>query len=91
MVRVIANVRRHPVRYADANEAALGDVVLIDGKHRGVVVAVIDTASYSERFPSEQWAYLGRGIVVDTDFGGVVHYPNGEDEPIQLLRRAGAV
>jgi hypothetical protein len=79
------------MRYADANEAALGDVVLIDGKRRGVVVAVIDTGCFSERFPSEQWAYLGKGILVDTDFGGVVHYPNGEDESIQLVRRAGAV
>ena len=77
--------------YADANEAQIGDVVTIDGKYRGVVVAVIDTASYSERFPLKQWAYLGRGILVDTDFGGVVHYPNGEDEQITLVRRASAV
>lgn len=79
------------MRYADSNEAQQGDVVAIDDKYRGVVVAVIDTASYSERFPSEQWSYLGRGIVVDTDFGGIVHYPSGEDEHIVLVRRAGAV
>jgi hypothetical protein len=79
------------MRYADANEAELGDVVLIDGKHRGTVVAVIDTAAYSEGFPLDQWSYLGKGILVDTEFGGIVHFPGAEEELITLVRRGSAV
>ncbi len=79
------------MRYADSNEAKLGDVVVIDGKYRGVVVAVIDAGSYSENHPSEQWAYLGKGILVDTDCGGLVHYSTGENERIVLVGRKGAV
>jgi hypothetical protein len=57
------------VRYADANEAELGDVVLIDGKHRGVVVCH-DTAS-SER--SSDNGLLGRHTGRHR-IRGVVHY-----------------
>lgn len=74
------------MRYADGNEAHIGDVVAIDEKHRGVVVANIDGGEFSQHF-AKDWGYLKRGILVDTDFGGLVHYPNGEHEHIVLLER----
>jgi len=75
------------MRYADGNEARLGDKIAIDEKYRGVVVADIDGGEFSERYASG-WAYLKTGILVDTDFGGLVHYPDAESEHMVLLERA---
>jgi len=75
------------MRYSDGNEAHLGDVVLIDGKHKGTVVASIDTNEYSAEHPKEQWAYLKKGVMIDTDFGGLIHYPDAENEHMVLSRR----
>ena len=75
------------MRYADGYEAKVGDKVAIDEKYRGVVVADIDGGEFSERY-SSGWGYLKSGILVDTDFGGLVHYPNAEHEHIVLLERA---
>lgn len=75
------------MRYSDGNEAKLGDVVLIGGKHMGVVVASIDTGEYAPEHPEEQWAYLGKGVMVNTDFGGLVHYADAGKESIVLTRR----
>lgn len=74
--------------YADGNEARLGDVVAIDASFSGVVVASIDNAQYSREFPSEKWAHLGRGVLMDTDFAGLVHYQAASPEHMVLVRRA---
>src|SRR5688572_850251 len=79
---------RERVRYSDYNEAKLGDEVAIDDIYKGVVVACVDTDEYSASCPREEWAHLGTGIVVDTNFGGLVHYPDGDHEHIVLVKRA---
>ena len=70
----------------DGTKIKLGDKVLISKKHHGVVVADIDGNEYSESNPKEQWAYLGSGVMIDTDFGGLVHYQqeNMEGETIEI-------
>jgi hypothetical protein len=74
------------MRYMDGNEAMVGDVVAIDTKYRGVVVACMDRGEY---LPGrEQWAYLKEGIMVDTDFGGLVHYTTGAVDEMALIHRA---
>lgn len=78
------------MKYADGNEAHVGDHLLIDGQYHGEVVACIDRDEYSPNRPREQWAYLARGVMVDTDFGGLVHYADGEHEHLVLLSRAAA-
>ena len=77
------------MNYADDKEVHLGDSVIIDGKYHGVVVANIDGAEYSEQQPKEKWEYLGSGVIIDTDFGGLVHYQqeNTEREEIVLSSR----
>ena len=75
--------------YADGNTPAPGDVLLIDGTYRGVVVACIDQGL---SLPGhEEWGYLGHGIIVDTDFGGLVHYTEHACDHLVLERRASAV
>jgi hypothetical protein len=76
------------MRYADGHTPAPGDVVRIDGKYRGVVVACIDEGMYLPG--QERWAYLKDGLVVDTDFGGLVHYTSEAVDEIVLVQRASA-
>ena len=78
------------VRYRDGQEIRVGDSVSIDTNHRGTVVACIDSAQYIEPHTSAQWAYLVSGVIVDTDFGGLVHYPDREavdGEGFELVSR----
>jgi hypothetical protein len=75
--------------YADGSTPAPGDTVRIDGKYRGVVVACIDQGL---TLPGhEKWLYLGNGIMVDTDFGGMVHYTKQLCDHLILEHRASAV
>jgi hypothetical protein len=75
------------VKYSDGNEAKLGDVVAIDDTYRGIVVANFDGAEYSPEHPSEDWSYLAKGILINTDFAGLVHYPDCTNEPMVLISR----
>ena len=77
------------MRYADGNVSELGDLVRIDGRYRGTVVACIDEDLYLPGH--EEWAYLGSGIMVDTDFGGLIHYTQGTADELVLERRCDAV
>jgi len=75
------------MRYSDGSEARIGDIVAIDTRHRGNVVANLDSDQFSDAFPRDEWQYLERGILVETDFAGLVHYPDCEHEDIRLLER----
>ena len=75
------------MKYADGNEARLGDCVTISGTYRGVVVACMDRDEFDEEHPREQWSHLGKGILVNTDFGGLVHYEDGSDDHFALISR----
>ena len=74
------------MKYSDGKNIKLGDKVLIDGKYHGVVVANMDDSEFSEEQPKEKWEYLRSGVMIDTDFAGLVHYQqeNLETEDIVL-------
>lgn len=72
--------------YSDGNESELGDSVLIAGQYSGLVVACIDSGT---GLPGhEEWGYLKVGIMVETDFAGLVHYVDITHEDIRLVQRA---
>ena len=73
--------------YTDGQAMLAGDEVLISGRYRGTVIAAIDHGSYLPG--QEAWASLGCGTVIDTDFGGLVHYPDGSHEYFERIRRGG--
>ena len=60
--------------YINGKVAKLGDKVLIGRQYQGVVVANIDGDEYSIEHPKDRWGYLKSGVIIDTDFGGLVHY-----------------
>lgn len=75
------------MNYADGNEARVGDSVAIDEKYRGTVVAVLDRGEFALDYPAEEWSYLANGVLIDTDFGGLVHYRDFANEEVTLLAR----
>nr|WP_228737276.1 hypothetical protein [Xanthomonas euvesicatoria] len=62
-------------------------MIQIDTLYRGKVIACMDTADYLAG--QESWGYLGEGIMVDTDFCGLVHYTQASAlaEELVLLQR----
>jgi hypothetical protein len=75
------------MRYADGNEAKVGTRSLSMRSIAASWSLNIDGGEFSERYASG-WGYLKSGILVDTDFGGLVHYPTSEHEHIVLIERA---
>ncbi|QKE63331.1 hypothetical protein HNE05_08125 [Aquipseudomonas campi] len=75
------------MNYIDGQTAMVGDEVLIDGRHKGIVVACIDSGQYTAQYPQSEWAYLVEGTLIDTDFGGLIHYKNSANESIALVKR----
>jgi hypothetical protein len=79
------------VRYVSGQDVLPGDAVQIDTRHRGKVVACIAEDKYLPPHSAEQWGYLNAGVLIDTDFGGLVHYPGESDladDRVELLERA---
>ncbi|TLZ53868.1 MAG: hypothetical protein E6K22_06695 [Gammaproteobacteria bacterium] len=78
------------MRYSDGQVVCVGDVVTIDQKHQGTVVGCIEEGQYLPPHSKEQWGYLGRGVMIDTSFGGLVYYADEEaleSEPVVLAKR----
>ncbi|WP_426341350.1 hypothetical protein ACN9MZ_06175 [Pseudoduganella sp. S-14] len=74
------------MQYADGSEIKPGDVIQIDSRYRGTVVASMDLGEYLPG--QESWSYLKEGIMVDTDFGGLVHYTRNATDDLVLIKRA---
>jgi hypothetical protein len=75
------------MKFADGSDIEPGDTIQISTVYRGKVVASMDTGKYLPGWEDE-WAYLGEGILVDTDFGGLVHYTAKTSEDFVLLERS---
>ena len=76
------------MKYSDGTEIMPGDVMRIDGEYRGRVIASMDTNEYLAG--EDSWAYLGEGIMVNTDFAGLVHYTAKTAEDFVLIERGAA-
>lgn len=77
------------MKYADGNEVKLGDEVELSDGGKGVVVFSIDTDEYSPEYPKAQWSYLKRGVMVNFEKYGAIHYE--EPEPgMKLIARAAS-
>ena len=76
------------MKYMDGNEAMVGDKVAIDEKYGGTVVAVLDRGEFAPDYPAEQWSCLEEGVLIDTNFAGLVHYKDFGREEVSLLARA---
>jgi hypothetical protein len=60
-----------PFRYHNGGQPHIGDIVRLDGFHRGVVVGVMDTGEFlDEKYKS--FEYLGGGILILDDEIGLI-------------------
>lgn len=73
------------MKYSDGRDIEPGDIVRIDGAHRGTVVASMDTGRYLPGH--EHFSTLKEGIMVDTSFGGLVHYTSDATDELVLVAR----
>jgi len=74
------------VVYTDGTEIEPGDLIQIAVIYRGTVIASMDTNKYLPG--NEDWAYLKKGIMVNTDFGGLVHYTSEATDELILISRS---
>jgi len=73
-------------RYHDGQIASVGDVVNLAGRI-GRVVCSIDDAKYSDDYPEKQWAYLQRGMQIEIETLGLIHYQEELEAHLSLVRR----
>ena len=57
----------------------LGDTVADRAGLTGRVVANIDRDEFSPECARNEWAYLNRGVLVESEEAGLVHYENAEE------------
>ncbi|MEW5251567.1 hypothetical protein [Microbulbifer discodermiae] len=73
------------MRYVDGQEAILGDLVNL-ASNDGVVVCSIDRDEYTEGFTKEEWGYLEKGILINFQKLGLIHYTE-PDKDLKLISR----
>jgi hypothetical protein len=83
-----------PLRYASGDEVRVGDIVDIGGGSGPTmrVVVIISPAEAADGFDAAEWAYLGKGVVLqDSKVFGLLHLEELDQEHllIQRVRRAG--
>lgn len=64
------------MQYTTGEAISVGDKVVMGDGLEGVVVCDLDAGVGSAKYPLEDWAYLGQGILVLTEAAGIVHYLN---------------
>ena len=81
------------MRYLSGEEPQIGDTVEIEGRHRSTVTVCVEQSAASSEAEAALFRFLGSGIMVETDFLGLVHYTDQDtvdDARIRLLWRHGA-
>ena len=67
------NVRGTLIRLGDRLDIGEGWTI-------GVVVYSMDTGDYSPEYPEAHWAYLKRGILIETNDFGLTYYDDNSQE-----------
>ncbi|EHB88912.1 hypothetical protein [Aggregatibacter aphrophilus] len=65
--------------YGTKQKIKLGDIVKLSNNN-GVVVAIIDDDLYSENYTKKDWEYLEKGLLVNFDEYGLIHYIEPEED-----------
>ena len=75
------------MHYPDGQLARLGDRLHLWDGAAGRVVCSLDTGEFSNEYQRDEWAYLGRGILILGDATGLMHCT--EPKPtFRLIERA---
>ncbi|MDR2637451.1 MAG: hypothetical protein LBB55_03860 [Zoogloeaceae bacterium] len=74
------------MQYTDGQEVQPGDRIRL-ASDDGVVVCVIDSGQYSDKYPEAEWSYLEKGMLIEFPRLGLVHYPEC-DLDLKLIGRS---
>ncbi len=74
-------------KYQSGDHVLLGDNVRLAAGDCGVVVAVIEIDLFSQLYPRKEWAYLGSGVLVESERAGLIHYPTPFSSDVPLASR----
>jgi hypothetical protein len=74
------------VKYLTGEEVLIWDRVQAGDGCRGLVVFSLDADQFSYRFPKAHWAYLERGMMIDTESVGLMHLKEA-NEDLRLIAR----
>jgi hypothetical protein len=74
------------MKYFTGEDVRLWDRLEVWSGCRGLVVLSVDDDAYTARFPKAQWAYLGSGVMLDTEQAGLMHYSE-TSEDMRLIAR----
>lgn len=74
------------MQYTDGEPMMVGDTVALGDDRMGRVVCSIDDGVYTNEHPESEWAYLGRGVMIDFPQWGLIHY-HEPDPDLQLVCR----
>lgn len=58
------------------SELKIGQRIVSSSGNKGHVVGIIGNNQYSENFLQIEWAYLKKGILVEFESLGLIHYKN---------------
>lgn len=75
-----------PPTYPSGDDIRIGDRIMC-ASSPGLVAFVIASRSFSAEYPEEQWSYLGRGFMIETERYGLIHLDEA-DEDLVLIERA---
>jgi len=78
------------MKYKNGVDVEVGDEVQVDNRYRGTVVVDLVAGHFKPESPLERWAYLQRGLLINTNYGALLHYPPGHKDELTLLRRRKA-
>lgn len=76
------------MKYENGDVIRAGDLVTIDDRFEGQVIASMDTSDFLPGY--EDWAYLPSGIMVMTNFAGLVHYTSEATDKLVLKSPTGS-
>ena len=74
------------MNYQDGVKVRVGDMLKYSDDSEGKVVCSMDDDHYSKENPREQWAHLEKGVMVESESFGLIHYPEELDSDIVFLR-----
>ena len=74
------------MNYPDGQHVKVGDAISLGGDRPGVVVCSIDDGTYTDACRERDWAYLGRGVMIEFRDFGLIHYVD-PDPDLELVAR----
>ena len=71
------------MHYLSGEEIKIGDQVIF-GDSNGIVVFVIQSNQYSDRYTEKEWGYLKEGFGIETEKYGLIHQVVPDEDLILL-------